>query len=163
MKVLVSLIHFLSCLALTWGYLPAQTLNNNVFKASIGSSTSLEMAQQDPHDHSHINTGRRKFMIHAATAASTVFGGFLIASPESAFAAAPPQTTQTKADKAGSPPRNKRVGGLVNKIRNIGKVMVRACCFIRDGRVAEGFYPSHVEYLTHGPSFFLFRMNCNAT
>ena len=130
MKVLVSIIHCLSCLALTWGYLPSQTANHNVCKASIGSSTSLEMARQDPLDDKHENNGRRRFVVQAATAASTVFGGFLIASPESAFAAAPPQTTQTKADQTGSPPRNKRVGGLVNKIRNIGKVMVRTCCCI---------------------------------
>jgi hypothetical protein len=138
MKVLVSIVHFLSCLALTWGYLPAQTLNNNVFKTSIASSTSIEMTRQDPSDDTNENAGRRKFVIHAATAASTVFGGFLIASPESAFASAPPQTTQTKADQAGSPPRNKRVGGLVNKIRNIGKVMVRTCSCILDERVAGG-------------------------
>jgi hypothetical protein len=138
MKVLVSIIHFLSCLSLTWGYLPSQTLNNNVFKASIGSSTSLEMARQDSQDNTKENTGRRKFVVQAATAASTVFGGFLIASPDSAFASAPPQTTQTKADQAGSPPRNKRVGGLVNKIRNIGKVMVRTFCCIVGGRVAGG-------------------------
>jgi hypothetical protein len=135
---MVSIVHFLSCLALTWGYLPAQTLNNNVFKATIVSSTSLEMARQDSRDNANENTGRRKFIIHAATAASTVFAGFLVASPESAFASAPPQTTQTKADQAGSPPRNKRVGGLVNKIRNIGKVMVRTCSCILDGRVAGG-------------------------
>jgi hypothetical protein len=138
MKVLFSIFRFLSCLALTWGYLPAQTLNNNVFKGSIASSTSLEMARQDNHDNINENNGRRRFVVQAATAASTVFGGFLIASPESAFAAAPPQTTQTKADQAGSPPRNKRVGGLVNKIRNIGKVMVRTCCCVLDGHVAGG-------------------------
>lgn len=136
MKVLVSIIHFLSCLALTWGYLPSQTLNNNVFKATIATSTSLELARQGSLDNRDEITSRRKFVVQTVTAASTVFGGLLIASPESAFAAAPPQTTQTKADQAGSPPRNKRVGGLVNKIRNIGKVMVRTCCCVLDGRVA---------------------------
>jgi hypothetical protein len=157
MKVLVSIIHCLSCLALTWGYLPSQTLNKNVFKGSIGSSTSLTMARQDSQDNTNENTSRRKFVVQAATAASTVFGGFLIASPESAFASAPPQTTQTKSDQAGIPPRNKRVGGLVTKIRNIGKVMVRQCCCIFDGRVSGCAVTSILclQYLTHAYSYFL--------
>jgi hypothetical protein len=128
MKVPASIIHCLSCLALTWGYLPSQTLNNHVFKANIGGSPSLAAARQDSQDNTNESTestDRRRFVVQAATAASTVFGGFLITSPEPAFASAPPQTTQTKADQVGTPPRNKRVGGLVTKIRNIGKVMVR--------------------------------------
>jgi hypothetical protein len=164
MKGLILIIHSLSCLALTWGYLPSKTLNHNVFKASIGP-TSLEMAWQDSQDDTIENTGRRKFVVQAATAASTVFGGFLIASPEAAFASTPPQTTQTKADQAGSPPRNKRVGGLVNKIRNIGKVMVRTCCCVLDGRVARGAVASKVSHIPALIShiFSLLRMNCNAT
>jgi hypothetical protein len=155
MKVLVSIIHFLSCLALTWGYLPSQTLNNNVFKTS--SSTSLAMAPQDSQDNTNESTGRRRFVVQAATAASTVFGGFLISSPESAFASAPPQTTQTKANQA-QPPQNKRVGGLVTKIRNIGRVMVSL-----DELVAGGAVASISISITRTHIFSLLRMNCNAT
>jgi hypothetical protein len=166
MKILVSIIYCLSCLALTWGYLPSQTLSKNIFKASIGKSTSLAMARQDSQGNTNENTDRRRFVVQAATAASTVFGGLLIASPDSTFAAAPPQTTQTKADLAGTPPRNKRVGGLVTKIRNIGKVMVRTFSCILYGRVAGGAVAS-ISMVSHARALLfshcLHRMNCNAT
>jgi hypothetical protein len=62
-------------------------------------------------------------MVEAAKAVSTVVGvgGLVLASPESSFAA----TNTQKMTQQPQVPRNKRVGGLVTKIRNIGNVMVR--------------------------------------
>jgi hypothetical protein len=125
MKLRVSIIHFVSFLALTWGYLPSRPFynNNNVFKAS--SCTSLRMARRDSdsQENTRENTGRRRFMVEAAKAVSTVVGvgGLVLASPESSFAA----TNTQKMTQQPQVPRNKRVGGLVTKIRNIGNVMVR--------------------------------------